>query len=334
MSIFILFIFSILAKCFYGCGHKIFNYSNSGSTGCSKPYDVFIFLDISTDIERNEYDSALLKIANFIEKSDVGSYSIRFSLSIFSHSIHSVISLNSKESKQEMINRVESIEQSGDLKNMKKALQKARSIIENEKRDENLLIDRIVIILTNGRGIDLRSLNKELNILKKISKIITVGIGKKINKKILELLASCPDFFTSIDRMQEISRYIACFTCTLLPLNTRVKLNLKKEEKFFLSINIMNLSKSKIEILDVNLTTIYGLYVYFYSFSKKIHLNFFDPSFQLNAINEKLEENFRFMIPHGMHNLYFTIKGLNYINKFEIIALKYSYSKYYNNFFK
>ncbi|RNA22428.1 collagen alpha-1(XII) chain-like, partial [Brachionus plicatilis] len=325
----------LLVKPFYGCDHAVLNNLNITSNDCSKSFDVFILLDITTDIEQNEFDLALLEITNFIRKANIGSESTRLGLFIFSDSIKSVISINSNESKQEMINRIETIEQSGNFKNMKKAIHKTKLMIRiNGNREENSLVHRVVIFLTNGLGINLQLIQKELNTLKNLCQIITVGVGKMINKKILKLLASCPDYLISLDKMLEFSHRITCLTCAKLPLNTRVKLQLNKEEKQFLKINIINFNKFNMEILDLNLKTIYGSYVYFYSFSNKFHQNFFDPSFEFYEKNEKLEENFRFLIPHGVHNLFFTIKGVDLVNKFEIEASKYSFRKYYINYFK
>lgn len=301
--------------------------SITDTSSCSGAFDLLILLDSGKEIDENEFDTSKLIITEFIKKLNVGEDKVHVGVISYADRVKLVQPLLTTNQTFELIeNRINEIEQLDVSSWTPFALNFAKTVFNSSDRSSNTLIPKITILFTNGNVKDneIKLLRKEANSLKNLCHVLTVGIGKNIKKNILKMIASCPNYLINSDRLHSLTTKIVCGSCSNLDMNKKVNLKLNKNEMRYFYIKVVNFERKSF-ILEVHLKKKHGNLYHHHSFTSKHHSpKHMDLLNSRNKNQNQSNENYvlYYNIPYGTAKLYFTLKGVEDKNEFDIIAKK------------
>ncbi|XP_048582331.1 uncharacterized protein LOC5506315 isoform X2 [Nematostella vectensis] len=174
--------------------------------------DVGILMDESGSVKQDDFTKEKEFVKDLVRHFQIGGQYAQFGVISFSTHAHLDIALNSHSSVGSLQQAVSHIRQAGGWTYTDKALDLAYSQLYSSSRGARSNVAKVLIIITDGvstRGID--SLKAPLKRLKDASvNIISIGVGRNINRNELELMASQPgrSHVYYVDSMKELKNLV------------------------------------------------------------------------------------------------------------------------------
>ncbi|XP_023931217.1 cartilage matrix protein, partial [Lingula anatina] len=157
-----------------------------------RPADLVFLLDGSGSIEPQDFTKAKSFVSDIIRKFEISSRAVHVGLIRFDSEAVVLIRLNEFRSAAQLLQKISQMKNFGGKTNTGSALQLAGTVLTDHRFGARDNVEKIVIVLTDGRsnkGVDVGVAAMSLK-SKGVAPVIAVGVGGKINRAELQLIAS------------------------------------------------------------------------------------------------------------------------------------------------
>lgn len=165
-----------------------------GMKSCDQEVELVFGIDISNDINKNEFDLLKIALTSFVNSSFINPSKFNIGIFTFADRLKLLQNLNENFDKTELISKIIDLELSKKSfpKMLNLALKFTKFLFDSQEISERI---RIGVIITNGElPLDsLKSLRKEANSLKNACHLAALHVGNNPSV-ILKLLVSKPDY--------------------------------------------------------------------------------------------------------------------------------------------
>lgn len=191
-----------------------------------KPAEIFFIIDSSGSITGKDFNKEISFVQSVIKLFDIGKNKTRIGLVSFSHETYMELPLNNNLTKQQILDKLDTIFQAGGGTNTAMALRMVRqqgfdsSVVRPEAA-------KIAIVLTDGLSADDDMTEREAKLIHELGvTVFAIGIGSGVDKIEIQNIASDPnerhafqvDDFSSLETIKDL---LAIKTCAVKPNNLR-----------------------------------------------------------------------------------------------------------------
>lgn len=181
--------------------------------------DIFLLMDTSDKIERNEFDIMKVKLGLELRKMNLTLNKTNIALMTFSDRIKQVIPFTTTPttSLDTIINKINLLEQEKNGNMLNRALHYSQLfILKSLKLRTNISTKTVVILLSDGDFNDeneLRLIRKEANLLKMTAEVLAIRVGKQLKRNSLKMIVSCPSYLFDFNKLNNVIKNVFASNC-------------------------------------------------------------------------------------------------------------------------
>lgn len=191
----------------------IFSNSTTNKT-CSTPLDIILVIDASDKIDKNEFDTFKLKLAQSLRLFNASTDDFNIALMTYSDKIKLAVPLSKPVNSDTLASKVTQLEQDKNSNLLPRALHYAQSFILKSLK-VNLNRKKVVVLFTDGvfSNNEMKLIRKEANLLKMSAELMAIQVGKNPSKNNLKMIVSCSDNLVEFDNFYKSIQSIATNSC-------------------------------------------------------------------------------------------------------------------------
>lgn len=197
----------------FSCACKFIN--ETKPVNCSKATDMFVIIDTSDKIDKNEFDVVKVKISQTIKSLNISGDNLNLALMSYSDKIKLIIPLSKKSTILDfLISKIISLEQDKNGNMLPRTLHYIQSfILKNLKTNGNN--KKLVVLITDGsfNENEFRLIRKEANLLKNIAELMAIRVGKDVSRSNLKMIVSCPNYLVNFESFPDLAYLVVGNSC-------------------------------------------------------------------------------------------------------------------------